>query len=199
MPRRAPIDPTGTYHVGSRGSYGRPMFETVGEHECFLRMYTRVARKHHWVTIAWALMQNHHHFVLRLTNGELSEGMRELHGGYSRWLNATQDQTGKGHLVRHAFFARQILDDADFIGACVYVDLNPAEHRPTAAPLPTDWCGYAATIGFAHSRTFHTPSPLLELFGSFPARARREYRRHVEAEHARRRQDLSPNNVPGHG
>jgi REP element-mobilizing transposase RayT len=162
-------------------------------------MYTRISRKYAWRTLAWALMQNHHHFVVSLTDGGLSEGMRELHGGYSRWIHAMYGQTGKGHLVRHAFFARMIDDDSDLVGACAYVDLNPAEHRPTAAPLATDWCGYAATVGLAHPRDFHTPGLLLQVLDTRPAVAQRMYRAYVIQEHARRRQVPSPNHVPEHG
>jgi hypothetical protein len=110
-------------------------------------MYTRVARKYRWATLAWALMKNHHHFALRLSEGGLSEGMQELHGGYSRWIHELYGQTRKGHLFRHAFYAREIEDDADLIATCTYIDLNPASNRPTAAPLESDWCSYAATIG----------------------------------------------------
>ncbi|MGN6796925.1 MAG: transposase [Gaiellaceae bacterium] len=189
------MDPFGTYHVGSRGCYGRTLFETIGEHECFLRMYTRVARKYRWATLAWALMKNHHHFVIRLTDGGLSEGMRELHGGYSRWIHELYGQTRKGHLFRHAFFARPIEDVVDLIGTCAYVDLNPAIHRPSAAPEPADWCGFGATIGSCHPRRFHTPSLLLELFSGVPAEAQRQYRAHVAQEHARRTRVHSPNDV----
>ena len=199
MPRRLPIDPTGTYHVGSRGTYGRALFDTVGEHECFLRMYTRAARKYRWETLTWALMWNHHHFVIRLTEGGLSEGMRELHGGYARWIHAAYEQTGEGHLFRHAFYARRLEGEEGLLGACRYVDLNPSEHRPSPAPLKTDWCGYAATLGLEHPRSFHTPSALLEALDPSPAAARRKYRRFVEEEHARRRQAPSPNHVPEHG
>jgi REP element-mobilizing transposase RayT len=199
MPRRAPIDPEGTYHVGSRGTYGQPLFVTVGEHELFLRMYTRVARKYGWITLTWVLMWNHHHFVVRLADGGLSEGMRELHGGYARWIHAMFDQTRKGHLFRHAFYARRIEDDEDLIGTCRYVDLNPSEHRSSPRPLETDWCGYAATLGLEHPRSFHTPSAFLETIDESPAAARRKYRRFVEEEHARRRQVPSPNDVPERG
>lgn len=199
IPRRPPIDPTGTYHVGSRGTYGRTLFDSVGEHEYFLRMYTRVARKYRWATLTWALMQNHHHLVIRLTEGGLSEGMRELHGGYSRWIHEAYGQTRKGHLFRHAFFARQIDDDSDLVGTCTYIDLNPSIHRPSAAPEASDWCGYAATIGLAHPRQFHTPGLLLELFDTRPAAAQRRYRALVEEEHARRRPDPSPNDLPERG
>jgi REP element-mobilizing transposase RayT len=196
MPPRPPIDPTGTYHVGSRGTYGQPLFETVGEHECFLRMYARVARTYAWITIAWVLMWNHHHFVVQLTDGGLSDGMRELHGGYSRWIHAMYGQTRKGHLFRHAFFGRQIRDEDDLVETCAYVDLNPSKHRPTATPLKTDWGGYVATLGLEHPRSFHTPSALLEVLDPSPAVARRKYQAFVEAEHARRRQVPSPNDVP---
>jgi hypothetical protein len=153
-------------------------------------MYARVARKYRWATLAWALMKNHHHFVIRLTEGGLSEGMREVHGGYSRWIHATYDQTRKGHLVRHGFFARAIEDDADLLATCAYVDLNPSIGRPSAAPMPSDWCGFAATIGLDHPRKFHTPSLLLELLDNRPAVAQRSYQRYVIAEHGRRRRDL---------
>jgi hypothetical protein len=159
-------------------------------------MYTRIARKYGWATLAWALMKNHHHFVIRLSDGGLSEGMRELHGGYSRWIHELYGQTRKGHLFRHAFFGRWIEDDADLLGACTYVDLNPSFHRPTAEPRATDWCGLAATLGRSHPRRFHTPSLLLELFGTKPDVARRRYLAHLQQEHARRRHDPSPNDVP---
>jgi REP element-mobilizing transposase RayT len=199
MPRRPTIDPTGTYHVGSRGTYGQPLFETVGEHEVFLHMYTRISRKYRWITLTWALMWNHHHFMIRLTEDGLSDGMRELHGGYSRWIHAMYEQTGKGHLFRHAFFARRMEDDEDVIETCRYVDLNPSEHRASPAPLKTDWCGYAATLGLEHPRSFHTPSALLEIVDPSPEAARRKYQRFVEEEHARRRQVRSPNDVPERG
>jgi REP element-mobilizing transposase RayT len=195
VPRRPPINPEGWYHIGSRGCYGRTLFGTVGEHECFLRMYGRVALKYRWHTVAWALMKNHHHFVLRLTEGGLSEGLRELHGGYARWIHALYGQTREGHLFRHAFFARLIADDADLFGACAYVDANPSAHRIRPVPRPADWCGYAATLGSSHARSFHTPSALLELLDSSPLAARRKYRQIVVDEHARRRQGSSPNDV----
>jgi REP element-mobilizing transposase RayT len=172
------------------------MFADDIEHETFLRMYDRVARKYRWRTAAWALMHNHYHFVLMLTEGGLSEGMRELNGGFSRWRNEIHGETGKGHLVRHAFFSRRIESTDDLVGTCVYVDLNPSAHRATSTPRPTDWCSHAATIGRSHPRPFHTPSLLLEMLDHRPARARSLYRELLRTEHARRSQVPSPNDEP---
>ncbi len=134
VPRRPPINPTGYYHVSSRGCYGRTLFDTHAQHEVFLRMYMRSARKYGWETPSWALMENHHHFVIRLTGGGLSEGMRELHGGYSRWIHALYGQTRQGHLFRHAFFARELSTEADVLVACCYVDLNASAAHLTRDP-----------------------------------------------------------------
>jgi REP element-mobilizing transposase RayT len=193
MPRRPPVDPQGVYHVGSRGVYGMEMFSDPLEYEVFLRMYGRVAKKYSWRTTAWALMPNHFHFVIALTDGGLSDGMRELNGGYSRWRNAKYELTRQGHLVRHAFFGRQLNTTEELHVACVYVDLNPVRHRESCAPLAGDWCSHAATVGLAYPQAFHDPTFVLETLSEHPARARALYQRLVEDEHARRSNGPTPN------
>ena len=200
MPRRPPINPEGYYHVSSRGCYGRTLFGTTGHHERFLSMYGRVARKYRWETPSWALVKNHHHFVIHLTDGGLSEGMRELHGGYSRWLHAIYGQTHQGHLFRHAFFARELKSDGALFVACAYVDVNATAARLATTPEESQWCGYPATIGLAHPRPFHTPWALLELLNPKPQRAQQLYREFVQEGLARRGLGPSPNDgVSAHG
>lgn len=197
MPQRPAIDPRGCYHVSSRGCYGRVLFPTPQTSERFLQMYARVAHKYAWTTVPWVLRHTHHHFVLRLSAGGLSEGMRELHGGYSRWFHLQTGETGQGHLVRHAFFARQLMSDADLLIACCYVDLNPVVSSPTLPPERGAWCGYRATVGLEHPRPFHRPSELLELLDTRPARARAAYRTLVHERLALRRHGFSPNDGEG--
>jgi REP-associated tyrosine transposase len=193
MPRRPAIDPEGLYHIGSRGTYGRPLFRSVDEHELFLWLFARTARKYRWETLAWVLMKNHHHFVIRLTEGGLSEGLRIVHGGYSRRIHERYGQTRKGHLFRHAFFARELQDTEDVIWTCAYVDANPGRHRANPNPRASDWCGYAAALGRKHPRRFHSPSALLELIDNDPRRARAQYRELVANRHALERHGPSPN------
>jgi len=193
MPARPPINPEGYYHVGSRGCYGRTLYANDLQHERFLTMYLRVCRKYHWDTLSWALVDNHHHFVVRLTNGGLSDGMRELHGGYSRWIHLLYGQTRQGHLFRHGFFARELSTEAQVLVACSYVDLNLARPGRPASHGRSRWCGYRATIGLEHPRPFHTPSILLEIIDRRPATAQLAYREFVQDGLALRSQDPSPN------
>ena len=194
MPRRAPIDPQGHYHVGSRGAYGLPLFLNDDQHECFLRMHTRVSRTYGIETLAWALVKNRHHFVVRLTNGGLSEAMRELHGGFSRWVHEQFGLTRQGHLFRHAFFARELKTEGDVLVACSYVDLNLGGDALTGEARGK-WCGLRATIGLEHPRPFHRPSGLLELIDRRPAAARAAYEKLVRSGLALREQVPSPNDV----
>jgi REP-associated tyrosine transposase len=178
MPRRPPFNPRGYYHIGSRGCYGRPLFRDVEEHELFLRLYARAAAKYEWKTLAWTLLFNHHHFAIRLTAGGLSEGMREVHGSYSRRINAVDDETRKGHLVRHAFFARELKDTPAILDGCRYVDLNEPRAKDIA-PEASRWSGYRATIGLDPPREFHQPKELLRLVAKRREVAMSGYRRFV--------------------
>jgi REP element-mobilizing transposase RayT len=193
MPPRAPINPQGYYHVSSRGCYGRTLFADDLQHERFLTMYGRTSLKYHWDTLSWALVDNHHHFVVRLNEGGLSEGLRELHGGYSRWIHLLYGQTRQGHLFRHAFFARELKTEGAVLVACSYVDLNLTAPRPGATPDRSRWCGYRATIGLEHPRPFHAPSVLLEIIDRRPTTAQLTYRELVENGLALRGHDPSPN------
>ncbi len=84
------------------------MFRTPDEHELFLRLYERSADKYGWATLTWALVWNHHHFIVQLTRGGLSDGLRELHSSYSRRIHVIDGRTGQGHLIRHRFFRRAL-------------------------------------------------------------------------------------------
>ena len=184
MPRRPPINPDGYYHVSSRGTYGVPIFRDDADRELFLRLYHRAATKYRWTTLTWALKSNHHHFAIKLTDGGLSEGMRELHSQYSRHIHAELGLTNTGHLVRHAFFAREATSNESVIDMCRYVDLNG--YGGTRSPSTWTWCGYLATMGGEPPRPFHKPSALLELINPDPLVARRLYAEHVAKEIAER-------------
>jgi REP element-mobilizing transposase RayT len=179
MPRRPPIEPEGYYHVSSRGNFGRVLFETADQHELYLALYARTAAKLGWVTLAWTLIWNHHHFLIKLTNGSLSEGMRVINHSFARRLNAIAGRTGAGHLVRHSFHAGLLETEAHLLATCRYIELNSLRALGVQ-PETWPWSGYRATLGLEHPRPFHDASKLLELFGPSPNVARRAYRRFVE-------------------
>jgi putative transposase len=195
MPRRPPINPCGVYHVGSRGCYGQTLYRDHRQHELFLFLYNRAAVKYGWTTLTWALMGNHHHFIIELAQGGLSEGMRELHSMYSRRIHLIYGMTGQGHLVRHAFFARELKSTAEILVGCRYVDLNAVASRPEIDPAGAAWSGYRAIVGLEHPRSFHSPSRVLELISPRPTAAVAAYRQFVDDGRVLLSHASSPNNV----
>ena len=188
VPYRAPIEPEGYYHVGSRGTYGIAIVRDDEEREMFLDAYDRVATKFGIQTLTWALKRNHHHFVVKLTAGGLSQAMRELHGPYSRQIHAKYGLTRQGHLFRHGFFANHLPDPEAVFDACRYVDLNGYLPWGRTRREKWSWCGYPALMGWDRPRAFHNTDHLLGLLDDNPKGARTRYRAYVAEEIARRAQ-----------
>jgi REP element-mobilizing transposase RayT len=179
MPRRPPFNPVGYYHVSTRGNFGEPIFRSPGECELYLELYAKYAAKFEWTTLAWALIWNHHHFLIKLTDDGLSEGMRRINHCFSRRMNAAYGRTGKGHLVRHSFFADEITSNRQLLAVLRYIEQNAVEAKLCLHPEDWEWCGYAATIGLARPRLFHDVQALLRFLGGSPATAREAYARLV--------------------
>jgi REP element-mobilizing transposase RayT len=162
--------------------YGRPIFNDDEERELFLTLYERWSRKYGWRTLAWVLLTNHHHFLVKQTNGDLSRGMRVLHSGFSRRMNAKHGQTRRGHLVRHCFYAGALETDGAVAAAARYLDLNPVRAGVCRQPEECVHSSYAATIGLREARPFHHPEELLQLLGRPSLEAARHVYRAFVAE-----------------
>jgi putative transposase len=179
------IDPTGYVHIGSRGNFGRALYEDPSHRSTFLDLYARVARDWEWTTLAYCLMTNHYHFVVRLTKGGLSEGMQLLNGGFSRRMNALHDRTGAGHLFKNRFDGTPIESDAHLLEACRYVVLNPVFAGVCVRPEDSKWSSYRASAGLDLAPPFLAVDKLLALFGRDVAAARAAYVAFVSDGHAR--------------
>jgi REP element-mobilizing transposase RayT len=163
----------------SRGNYRGTIFPDEDHAERYLFLLNRVTLRQKWLVVDWCLMPNHYHLVIQLTDGGLSEGMRELNGCYSRWSNAQARLTGTGHLVRNRFKSPLVDDDQYLLEVLRYVPNNPVKARLTVNPEDWTWSGFRAAVGLEHPRAFHRPSLALAYFHRDPEQARAVYRRHV--------------------
>jgi putative transposase len=173
------IDPTGIYHVMSRGNYRQTMFTDDHHYTRFLFLFDRVVVKRKWIVLDWCVMPNHDHLLIQLTDGGLSEGMRELNGCFSRWSNAVHNRTGTGHLVRNRFTCRHVTTDAHLLNLARYLPFNPVAAGLVESPYDWPWSGHRALAGVSHPLRFHRPAELLRYFGPTPRLARERYRSFV--------------------
>lgn len=173
------IDPHGLYHVMSRGNYRQLIFPDDAHAERYLFLLNRVTLRRKWIVVDWCLMPNHYHLVIQLTEGGLSDGMRELNGCYSRWSNHVHELTGTGHLVRNRFKSLLVDDDIYLMRLLQYVANNPVRAELVRSADDWKWSGFRAAAGLEYPRAFHRPAVALAWFDPDPQTAKDLYTRHV--------------------
>jgi putative transposase len=170
-------EPGAIYHVGSRGNFGQAVFgDDVDRHE-FLCRLERVVRRYRWNCLAYCLMTNHFHLVIRIEDRGLSGGMQELTSGYSRQTNRRYNRSG--HIFRQRFFSAHLARQEHLLESCRYVVLNPVRAGLCKSPAHWRWSSYRACAGLSFAPTFLATADLLRLFGSRPKLARAWYREFI--------------------
>ncbi len=75
------------HHVGTRGNNRRPIFGDPGSRVMFLVAARDIARRTGGTMVAYCLMTNHYHFVIRSVEFGMARGMQSLNGGYAIAFN----------------------------------------------------------------------------------------------------------------
>ena len=161
IPRQAAR--SGYYHVVVKGDGGQAIFEDDADRQTFLRLAERYFAEAGISVMAWCLMENHVHLILRDGSNELSAAMHRLETAYARHYN---DRAGRvGHLFRERFMSSPIESDAYLLEAVRYVHNNP-EKAGVCRAEEYPWSSYRAyaTPGFACELTVDT-SVVLEMLG----------------------------------
>jgi putative transposase len=171
------VEPGGIYHVRTRGNNREPLYFDDHDRAARLEALEGVARKYGWDVLAFCLMTNHDHWIVRVPLGGLSAGMQVLNTGYSRRTNRRYGRTG--HLFRNRFESSLLETQAHLLLACRYVVLNPVRARMQKSPELWPWSSYRACAGLDLAPVFLADSELLKLFSSRPAAARKAYRAFV--------------------
>jgi REP element-mobilizing transposase RayT len=178
MSRKPRINyPEQIVHVTSHANWDVPLFITENDRETFLKLLEEVIVKYDWDFYAYCLMDNHVHLLLRLKEVNLSAGMRELKGKYSRRFNRCHNKRGK--LFRARFDDESVESEAHFLGACRYIELNPVEAKIVRHPSVWKWSSYRAMVGLDSVPSFLNAEEVLSNFGVDIEAARQEYERFV--------------------
>ena len=110
--------------------------------------------------LAYCLMDNHYHLVLRSDELRLSDGMQSLNSRYAEHFNLAYGLTG--HLFQGRFQAKLIESDSYLFEVIRYVLLNPVSAGLCVQPDLWSWSSYSVMTGErAHRDWFDRDGALL--------------------------------------
>lgn len=164
MARRRRIDcEGGIHHVMNRGVDRQPVFFTDDDRLEFGRRLRHVHDQFGVETLAYCLMGNHYHLILRTPGGGLSVAMQHVSSVYTRHVN---DRIGRdGPLFRGRFHSIMVTTDAYLQCAARYIHRNPLDLPGVASAHGYRWSSYRNYLGLRPNPPFVSTDLVLGLHG----------------------------------
>ena len=147
MPHRADVFASQHYyHVYTRGAGKGLLFFNPGNYEYCLRLVKRYYQLYGAVVIAYCLMPNHYHFLLRQeTDTPLSKFINVLFNAYVQAVNRQQGR--KGTLFEGRFQLVWVDREEYLVHLCRYIHLNPVKARLVLQPEDWPYSNYLEWMG----------------------------------------------------
>lgn len=169
----------GVYHVTSRGDRQEDIFMSDADRLSWLGLFGQVCQRFNWVCHGWCQMSNHYHIVLETPEPNLSQGMRQLNGVYTQYVNRTHRRVG--HVFQGRYKAILVDKEAYLLELSRYVVLNPVRAHMVQDPADWPWSSYRATLGQSPAPPWLQTEMLLAYFGQPRSQALRRFQSFVRA------------------
>lgn len=162
--RRVPLIRGQYYHIYNRAIAGNLLFREERNYIFFLsriEMYILPSAE----LIAYCLMPNHYHFILKLITNNISDAMKRLALSYTKSYQVVYDQ--KGHLFQGPF-RRSLISDLNYlVHLSRYIHLNPVKANLVQQAERWDHSSYQEYIGLRET-DYLNPAPILSSFEDGP-------------------------------
>lgn len=165
--------PGAFYHVTARGDGCEAIYLDASDFQDFLAVFEHVCERYNWRCHAWCLMTNHYHLVIETPDGNLSRGMRQLNGLYTRYFN--QRHRRVGHVFQGRYKAILVDADAYLLELARYVVLNPVRASMVKTAGQWRWSSYRQMIGKAAAPLWFVGEQILTQFATQRDTAQRRY------------------------
>lgn len=181
MPRHARLDAPGTlHHIMVRGIEGITIFRDDDDRKDFLSRLSDLTEKTKTRLLAWALMDNHVHFLLFSGPVGISTFMRRLLTGYGIRFNRKHGRNG--HLFQNRYKSIVCEEEPYLLELVRYIHLNPLRAKIVKDLWELDrfpWGGHSVLMGKQENQ-WQEKKYVLGRFGRERSKAIRTYRKFIE-------------------
>lgn len=140
--RQQPKPAGGTFLITNRGTAQTSVFRSDHDRRCFLGLLGQLQKSFEVAVLAYVLMGNHYHLIVRSAGERLAEAMQFLDGAHARRFNASHQR--RGALFQGRYDARLLDSEVGLVGAGHYVHLNPVRAGLVADPAAYPWSSMGA-------------------------------------------------------
>ena len=139
------------YHIYNRGAGRQAIFHENENYIYLLRLMKKVAFDLQITIIAYCLLPNHYHWLIR-QDGLTSANQlpKRVFGSYAQAFNKRYQRSGT--LFEGPFKAKHIHSDGYLYQLCAYIHRNPVKHGLTTTPEAWPYSNYLEWIGQRHGR-----------------------------------------------
>jgi putative transposase len=129
------------FHVLNRGNDRREIFADDADYAAFMRVISQTMRQHPIAILAYCLMPNHWHLVVRpQSDGDMGRFMQRLTVTHVRRWREHRHAVGLGHLYQGSYKSFPVQDDRHFLTACRYVECNALRANLVTRAEDWRWC-----------------------------------------------------------
>ena len=154
---------SGIYHVVSRGVGQQIIFETDADRRRYLESLQNLMPESSGTLLAWCLMDNHVHLLVRQPLDELSALMRRLNSGYALYFNLVHGRSG--HLFQGRFRSEPVDTEEYLMTVVRYIHQNPWKAEMTS-DCQYEWSSYGL---YASGNVPAGAEIVMDVFGSADA------------------------------
>ncbi len=166
-----------TYHVYNRVSGGSMELADEELAETFVKILRLAMRRDQAAVLAWSLLGNHYHLVVRQGPVPLSRPMKTLQQGVTRARNLRARVFGP--LWQGRFKAKDVDDERYLMQLVAYVHLNPVKAGLAEEADGYRWSGHRDVVGRRRDPIVAVEDLLL-LYGDTRRQALRGYRSAID-------------------
>lgn len=163
MPSKRPdFLPNHYYHIYNRGAHKQLLFQEADNYLFVIRKLKHYCQQLHLAMIAYCLMPNHYHFLVR-QDGDFPAGLlpQRIFNSYSKAYNKKYGHDGT--LFTDHYHIKQIEETSHLLHLCRYIHGNPVKDGLVSNPSDWEYSNFKEYLGRRKGSLFD-PGFLLDYF-----------------------------------